>query len=434
MPEHVSIADPNIHEPKGVAAATAGQAYVADGAGSGTWTTLATLVAAANVVYVNSTSDLPAASGGARALVADTAYVIGADITITETLTPANGCSIVGNTVFGATLKSTSASGLFVGGDASFQVTNISIGAPNGPLFNIVDTTPGTSIVSLNDFACTEYQSIGSFTSCFGVQIVGGSFLDTTNSTDGVTFSGATGWQVISVRQVVASTSSASYTGIDFDTSVAASIEVTDYSIIGVSGTKAIDGAAAGGNVAADTIGTVTACTLNGGGATPLTGISRDDFRWDFEGNAGVANTRPDVLLSMQNNATDTTIASSSSDGSNAVLIAGTWTDEGSSHYTSTTGGRATYDGERDFTTPITARLSIEPASGTNITMAAYLAINGTVITGSRSVIRGDNSDPKNISVVWQYNFTEDDYIEIYVENQTNSVDLLVSSAIIRIN
>lgn len=35
--EHVLIEDPNIHEPKGVASATAGSVYVADGAGSGDW-------------------------------------------------------------------------------------------------------------------------------------------------------------------------------------------------------------------------------------------------------------------------------------------------------------------------------------------------------------------------------------------------------------
>lgn len=35
--EHAVVADPNIHEPKGVAAATTGFHYQADGAGSGTW-------------------------------------------------------------------------------------------------------------------------------------------------------------------------------------------------------------------------------------------------------------------------------------------------------------------------------------------------------------------------------------------------------------
>lgn len=37
MVEHVNIADPNIHEPKGVSTASLGMVYVADGAGSGTW-------------------------------------------------------------------------------------------------------------------------------------------------------------------------------------------------------------------------------------------------------------------------------------------------------------------------------------------------------------------------------------------------------------
>jgi len=35
--EHSIITDPNIHEPKGVAAASSGKVYVANGAGSGTW-------------------------------------------------------------------------------------------------------------------------------------------------------------------------------------------------------------------------------------------------------------------------------------------------------------------------------------------------------------------------------------------------------------
>ena len=37
MVQHVDAADPNIHEPKGVYAATAGQVYVANGSHSGTW-------------------------------------------------------------------------------------------------------------------------------------------------------------------------------------------------------------------------------------------------------------------------------------------------------------------------------------------------------------------------------------------------------------
>ena len=38
--EHSAITDPNIHEPKGVATATANQVYLSDGASSGAWTNL----------------------------------------------------------------------------------------------------------------------------------------------------------------------------------------------------------------------------------------------------------------------------------------------------------------------------------------------------------------------------------------------------------
>lgn len=41
--QHKNISDPNLHEPKGVAAASADQVYVSDGAGSGTWTSLSAL-------------------------------------------------------------------------------------------------------------------------------------------------------------------------------------------------------------------------------------------------------------------------------------------------------------------------------------------------------------------------------------------------------
>lgn len=35
--QHASLTDPELHEPKGVAAASEGEVYVADGAGSGDW-------------------------------------------------------------------------------------------------------------------------------------------------------------------------------------------------------------------------------------------------------------------------------------------------------------------------------------------------------------------------------------------------------------
>lgn len=54
--QHVDITDPEIHEPKGVASASAGTVYVADGSGSGTWEKVDTT----SLEYANLVTDLQA--------------------------------------------------------------------------------------------------------------------------------------------------------------------------------------------------------------------------------------------------------------------------------------------------------------------------------------------------------------------------------------
>lgn len=46
--EHSAITDPNIHEPKGASTATADQIYISDGAGSGEWTDIDTVLTTDN--------------------------------------------------------------------------------------------------------------------------------------------------------------------------------------------------------------------------------------------------------------------------------------------------------------------------------------------------------------------------------------------------
>jgi microcystin-dependent protein len=43
MTAHKDLIDPDVHEPKGISDATSGQIYMADGAGSGAWTSLSTI-------------------------------------------------------------------------------------------------------------------------------------------------------------------------------------------------------------------------------------------------------------------------------------------------------------------------------------------------------------------------------------------------------
>lgn len=53
---HSSLTDPLLHEPKGVASADAGKVYVANGSGSGTWTSKETLVGETLTGYIENIS------------------------------------------------------------------------------------------------------------------------------------------------------------------------------------------------------------------------------------------------------------------------------------------------------------------------------------------------------------------------------------------
>lgn len=67
--EHANITDPNVHEPKGVSTATAGQIYIADGSGSGDWTTPA-------LSDIDVAAPASAASSGTAGQIAyDTGYI-----------------------------------------------------------------------------------------------------------------------------------------------------------------------------------------------------------------------------------------------------------------------------------------------------------------------------------------------------------------------
>ena len=53
---HSSLTDPYLHEPKGVAAASVGKVYVANGSGSGTWTAKESLVGETLTGYIENVS------------------------------------------------------------------------------------------------------------------------------------------------------------------------------------------------------------------------------------------------------------------------------------------------------------------------------------------------------------------------------------------
>ena len=208
--------------------------------------------------------------------------------------------------------------------------------------------------------------------------------------------------------------------GIIFDTGVRFNTDA---------GQVAISGLANSGNLPVGAIALVLGNKFFGSG-TALVNVTNVDARWQFFGNDTIGDTRPDGLLSLQSNAVATVIASAGV----AVLVAGTWVVERTSQMTGTIAGKLTYNVGKNAPLPIAMAISVEPVSGGNQTISAYVALNGAIIANSQRTAVTSSGNPISIGVPWQIDFTTDDFVEIFVANDSGTTNLLVSSATSRVN
>ncbi len=191
-------------------------------------------------------------------------------------------------------------------------------------------------------------------------------------------------------------------------------------------GKIAIDGNAA--NIPTGALGQVSHNKFLGL-ATPLNGIDASTLGWEFLGNQGVDNTRADSL-STNTAGVGVTIVSAGV----PVKIEGTWVDEGSSQFTVDGSGRATYNGLKAMSTPITASITLEPDSGTGITLGVSVAINGTVVPNSLRTAAASSGSPSSITVPWQETLQTGDFVELFASNEDTTANITVSTAVLRLN
>ena len=383
-------------------------------------------------VPVNSKSDLPTPSAGVISLTANKNYVQGASFSLgTDRLdVSAGGISWTCNNAFNPTLTYTGTNPMFTGVDVSFNIFNARIACPNATAFDISDVAaPGSNIFQIDTCLINSAAKVGKFTGLGQVLFVNTGVISTVQ---GVEILGSNA-AILSFIKLSMTSSSASFIGIDLGTSVTVGGEIANLNITAPLGAIGVSGAASNANVAVGGLFTFRDSNFNGGMTAEISGITTDDFRWAFNFNSGLPDTNPDALLSLTGNTTETIISASSSDGSNAVLLAGTFVIERTSHYTGTTAGRATYDGERDIAVPVDVKVTVKSASGTNKDIAAYLAVDGSVVASARDTGRVGSSDPRTLIIPWQINFIQTKFVEVFLENQTDTTNLIGADAILRV-
>jgi len=310
---------------------------------------------------------------------------------------------------------------MLTGVDPNFRVDRVTLGAPTGQLVDMGGT--GVGIFQMIETTISSCDTLGTVEDMFLTRFKGVAYEDVI--TNGFVFGGVNDIIVLDTAVVFLNGG----TAYDFGTSVSNNITITNQFLEGTTGgTKFIDGAAGSANIAVGGLATVTNSRTDPA-ITPLTSITVKDTRWEFLLNDSIPDTRPDAMLDTQGNLLLTNIVSQNT----PVKINAVWTDEGSSRFTSGTDGRATYIGEKAVTLPITAVATIL-ATGGDKQVSGYIAINGSPILGTAIQATASGTKAGNVTLIWQQELQPNDYVEIWIENNSGTDDLTALHAVTRIN
>lgn len=370
-------------------------------------------------VVVSVEADFPAPSAGVIVLDDDTDYLL-----INDLIT-VNRFVLGVNTVLRSsdrriiTLTYNSVGNMLTGVDARATIKNMALDAPTGTIFNITNPI-GTGGIELDSITVKNCVNIGVIDKAPIFIALSVNYENITGT--GYLFTGAGGGLRLSAGVAVITAGDF----IDLGTATFNSISIE--SILGIvsAGANFINGAASSANINAGGLGTMLNNRAQGAG-TAVTGLSVDDARWLSIGNFPIGDTRTDGLCSFD--AATTTVLSAAT----PKLITGVWTVERVSQMIGTAGGRLTYKSGRMAVLPITIALSLEPVSGTNKDVNIYIAKNGVIESSSKVSTTVSSGSPKNQTVLWQAQLSEDDFIECWIES-IDGTNIQVNSASLRIN
>lgn len=160
--------------------------------------------------------------------------------------------------------------------------------------------------------------------------------------------------------------------------------------------------------------------TINfAGGGTYLSGVGYATNTARFINCIGIQNTAEIALMYMRENATATTIGTTNT----PVKIAGTTTASAVNQKFSHSANRLTYTGALDRVFKVEGTVSV--SSGNNQVIGLYIAVNGEVDDNSEMyVTTSGNGDFQNITIQTFVELSTNDYVEIWIENNTATTNV----------
>jgi len=380
---------------------------------------------AAGFTFISQESDFPTQTASTITLEAKIIYVITGAFTTAKNFLCEDSAVWTSFNQRGDIVTYSGSGAMFSGTNVSFTIAAAIINCPSAEAFTFTDTVVNTRVFKLENVTIISCNKVGTFTGMANPLFILGS---APNANDGITYAG-TNLIAATVDRMFFASTSASFIALDFGTATIQNIEV-EIIMIAPAGAIGLSGAAGSANVPTGFLGMMANSSFSGGMTAILSGIAVDDFRWTFRDNTPLADTVQDALLSFNGSSTATVISTQNV----PVIVNATWTCVRESLFTCTTGGRATSLSERDLSgVPITVSVGLISSGGGTIDVTVYLAVNGSVVTDSATSIQISGSKQAFVTIPWQETIENIFFYEVFVENNTNTTNIIVESGKLRI-
>lgn len=423
--EHNALTDPELHEPKAIAAANSNELYVADGAGSGDFQQ----VSPSNSVMIHSASDLPAASGGLRTLLDNTVYQVVGSVDIgSDRLLSGSNTVIRGNNQSVDKIVSTTAGTFLTATSNSFRLYKIGFTVSSGTFMAVSGSSNSHSL-----------REVSITADIFGT-VAGNRLTDLWRSrancvSGGLTVSGA-------CFRIVMDNATLDVTGgsgicLDLGTATFDNIRITNSTINNSSGSVGIDIAPAGANLNAGAEGYITQTDFLTS-ATSTAGFTAGDPNWRMTANVGLGGNPAAGQGNIVDSALTTTF-SGTGDGNDELVNFGTaFVADIEQKFTISTAGAFTYDAVNNLMIDvyISANIFATIAGGASRIYNWYIAINGTIIASSASQHEYDGTNPGSVNCSSLTTIAPGDIITLRVRAETatttltaDTVSILVAQA-----
>lgn len=378
-----------------------------------------------NTVIINVEADFTVQDATTITLEAGKIYQIADNISTAKYFIVQDKARFTANNFFSPVFTYTGTGTMFVGVDASFQIDNCRIDHPNAQGFEFTDTVGGQKLFLMDTVRTVSGTNFGTFNN---MQTLSIGFSSTLDMDQGVTVTG-TDWAIITASKFFQQSTSGSFVAFDLTTAISSTLELDDLIAVAPAGSIGIKGAAASANVPAGVVATVSGCNFSGV-TTPLSGITEDDIRWRFSGNSAIPNSMSDALISIAGSSTVTTISTINV----PVKFVGTFTSNSLSRFSHDGAGRITYIGETAERHPIDITTTILMNSGGDKQVSVYVAINGSIVTNTGKQGTASSTKAASITTFWQHTFVNGDYVEIFLENNSDAIDIIGQQAVFRVN